>query len=439
MNYEKKINEFVKYFISGEKKFNNLKIGAEFEHFVVDKNSLRTINYYENNGIENILESLIKIGWNKINSEGNILALSKKDSIITLEPGGQIEISINPFKDISNIEKEYLDFLNDIVPILENNNQILLSIGYHPVSKIDDIPFIPKKRYEYMSTYFKSKGKYALNMMKGTCSTQVAIDYTDNEDYIKKFRVSNALTTIISSIFDNSPFFEGDIYNKNGLRTNIWLNCDLERCGVINGVLDKRFGYREYAEYLLNNEPIVAKKGDEFYFTYNKKIKDLFNPNDYKIDELEHFLTMFFPDVRTKKFIEIRMTDALPYPLNLSVLAFIKGILYNKNNLIHIYNYLLDVSNKDIEKSKKDVIEFGINSCFKNKKIIDILKDISEVSIKGLSKEEKKYMVPLFTLIDMKKTPSIITKEMLHLGINKATDWLNMNNLIVGDKQWKVN
>jgi glutamate--cysteine ligase len=311
MDYNRQVEEIVKYIKDGEKKEEDFKIGIEFEHFVIYKDTFKTVSYYGENGVAETLKDLEKSGWNSKYEGEYILELGKGNKTITLEPGSQLELSLSADRSIKNIEKGYLEFLKELIPILDSKNQALIAVGYHPVTKIDEIKLLPKKRYDYMFEYFKKRGSHAHNMMKGTAALQVSMDYKDEEDYKKKFRVTNALSPIMYSLFENAVFFEGERYEKHNLRAFIWKNCDTNRSGVAEGALDESFNYESYAKYILNRPPIFTIKKGKLEFTDEKLVKEVFNPKDYEKEELEHLLTMFFPDVRTKTFIEIRMMDSI--------------------------------------------------------------------------------------------------------------------------------
>lgn len=427
LSYQKE--RIANYFRESETAKDEFKIGAEFEYFVVNSDTLETISYYGKNGIESLLRELTKRGWKGKYEEGHLMGLSKDGNNITLEPGAQVELSTRPCVEINEIENQYISFLKDIIPILNKRNQYLISLGYQPESKISQIPFIPKIRYKYMSEYLNQRGKYAHNMMKGTASLQITIDYSCEEDFIKKFRVANSLSPYISYIFDNAPFFEGEVWNKNTLRVDIWNNCDDDRCKVVPNSLDRPFGYENYAEYILNAPPIIIQRNGEFQFTGNKSFKEMYYPDEYTKEELEHVLTMYFPDVRTKKFIEIRMADSVPYPLNMAGVALWKGLLYDEENLNTLYRKFKDFTNDRVSRLKKDIIESAVDFQKMNRNINDVCKEIIDLAEDGLNKEEAKFLLPLKYLVDKETTPARVIKEKLYLGKNRALEKSILNNL----------
>ena len=232
------------------------------------------------------------------------------------------------------------------------------------------------------------------------------------------------------TLFENARYFEGEIRDKHAIRAFIWENTDKDRSGIVPGALNDDFGYDKYAEFILNNPPILEINGGEAIFTGDKKVRELFDPENYEIEELEHFLTMFFPDVRTKKFMEIRMMDEVPYPLSLAAVAMWKGIIYNEENLDEIFQYIKNVSIEDVNKAKSDMIELGLEAKLKEKTLLDIGRWIVEIAKKGLDEEEIEYILPLEDMIAKGKNPYMITKEREYLGKKEALSWCLLNNLI---------
>ena len=231
---------------------DNELLGLEIEHFLVDKKTLKSISYSKEGGQRNILIRMLELGWEVLSKEGNnILGIKKEGSTITLEPGGQFEFSIKAYENIEDIKRDYIKILEDVYKVIDEDKDLIL-IGYHPNTKIDELELLPKERYDMMYSYFKGKGEFCHNMMKGTASLHVAIDYKDEEDFIKKFRTANFLTPFISRLFDSTPVFEKEIYPQNNLRIKIWQNTDIKRSKSVPGSLDKKFDFDDYAEYILS-------------------------------------------------------------------------------------------------------------------------------------------------------------------------------------------
>lgn len=431
MDYHRQIEEISSYIRSGEKKKDDLKIGVELEHFVIDKKTLKTISYYGESGVAETLKELENIGWEATYEGDYILGLNKGNMFITLEPGSQFELSLRHEERIKDLEKGYFEFLNEVIPIFDAKGQGLMAVGYHPVTKIDDIRILPKKRYDYMFNYFKKTGTHAHNMMKGTAALQISLDYISEDDYRKKFRVSNVLSPIMYALFENARYFEGEVREKHTIRAFIWENTDKQRAGIVKGALEDDFGYNAYAEYILNGPPILEIKNGVAQSTGDKKVRELFDPENYDIDELEHFLTMFFPDVRTKKFMEIRMMDAVPYPLNFAVIALWKGIIYNDANLNKIYELIKDISIDEVNKAKEEMIDKGLFASLSGKTLLDVGKNLVQIAKGGLDDEEVAYLLPLEKMLSEGKNPYLITKEKESLGRKEALDWCLLNNLLM--------
>ncbi len=396
MDYEDQIRAFVNYFQEAEVNKEKYKIGIEFEHFILHQD-LSAVSYYEDQGVESLLWEIKnsdkwepKINWKPKFEKDHLIGLENSELIITLEPGAQLEVSIKPADSLKIIQNIYKGFLENIKAILNKRKQLIAVLGYQPKTSVSDIKLLPKKRYDYMYDYFADKGKYAYNMMKGTASVHMNIDYVDEEDYIKKLRSAYFLTPIIYYLFDNTPYFEGRKTDQASMREKIWSNCDKQRSTIINGIFDKTFGYRDYAEYLLNTEPIIAKNNGQFIYSKSKKLKEVMEKAEKK--HIEHYLSMVFPDVRSKKYIEIRAADGLPYPYNFSYLSLLKGLLYNQDNLDIIYNKSLkynqeqflkfrhDIINKLNNSKRENLIEELIlmadNALTKNKKYLEYVKEI---------------------------------------------------------------
>ena len=399
--YDNNINVLTNYIADGSKGCNSNAVGVELEHFVIDKNG-DCVPYI--NGVENIIEQLAQNFPKHVYSEGFLIGLSCDKYNITLEPGAQIEISIKPTENICEIENIYGEFLSVINPILDKYSYRLTTLGYMPKNKAKDISLIPKKRYEYMNKYFKSVGTRGINMMRGTASAQVSIDFADEKDCVQKFKKANIISPILSLICDNAPVFEGKPFWGNTLRTYIWNDVDNDRCGIVPTVLDSDFSFKKYAEYIYNSPAILTVNGDDIEFTADKKICDIYK--DTPIDEsiAEHLLSMFFPDVRLKKYIEIRPADSMPIKYVLAYAALIKGIFMS--------DFSIDASLNDITQAKNNIILKGYNAEVYGTDAHTLAMKLCSAAYNALDSSDREYLLPLKQLIDNKQT----LKETINLA-----------------------
>ncbi|MCF7813273.1 MAG: glutamate--cysteine ligase [Candidatus Cloacimonetes bacterium] len=400
---EKQKQAISEYLRQSEK--NSLLIGAELEFLIVDKFTKESISYYGKHGIEELLKTLTNNGFTADLEDDHIIGVHNEYLAITLEPGAQWEISLNPQKSFEIMEANYLEFMELLLPILQSKNQIPFSSGYLPISRIDDIKFIPKKRYKYMSEYLGKTGKYAHNMMKGTASIQVAIDFRDEEDFIRKMRLACRLTPIFSAVFDNTAIFEGKPYKDFCLRTLIWNCCDNQRCGIVPSVFYDDFGYQKYAEYILNLVPIIIQNengsitSDDPFFINFDLTKNIY-------EQLNHIFSMCFPDVRARNYIELRMTDSLPYPLNFAFVELIDFIFNDDDNFEMVEDLLEKINLDEINMAKQKIIKKGINAEYNGKTIIHHMQQIMKNIPDG------KYQ----TMIKQMASKEIIPRELEQIG-----------------------
>ena len=424
MTYDQKLHMIENYIRSGEKKREDFKLGVEMEHFVIWRDSLKTVSYYGKDGVEEVLREILPNGWEGSYEKGHLLGLKKDNITISLEPGSQLEVSVDSSRDIKDLERAYLLFLEELQPLLEKRGQALVSLGYHPVTRIEEIKLLPKERYDLMFNHFKTKGSHAHNMMKGTGAFQVSIDYQNEKDYGMKFRTLNALAPVFYGIFENALFFEGEPCSTHNLRAYVWLNCDNDRAGTVEGALDNDFTYRDYGKYILDRPPIFTIRDGQIIPTGDKKVEDIIDPEKTEKSELEHLLTMFFPDVRTKSYIEIRMMDSIPYPLNFSAVALIKGLIYNDENLKLLHDWAADLTFESMYKTKLEMMEKGLEATLGDRNLLELGRWMLELAAKGLADEEVHYLEPLESLLERGKNPYLLTLERYREKDRKsAIEW----------------
>lgn len=425
MTYEDKVEKIVDFIKSGEKDEKDFKVGFEVEHFVVDKNSLETVRYEGENGIRQSLEELKDLGYEGIYEGEYIMGLHKDGASISIEPAAQFEISLDSQNSIDKLFETYKKTMAEIIPIFDKKGQLLVEVGYQVKDKIADIPRIPKDRYKFMYEYFeKYAGPMAHNMMKGSASLQVAIDYSDEDDFRKKYFLANALAPFFYSIFDNAYIFEGEVYENHNIRQTIWENCDKDRTGIYPFSFDNDLSYEKYAKKILSTPSIFIKKDGKDIATNEKTFEEIFD-EDMSDEMVFHALSIVFPDVRVKKYIEIRMPDNMPFQYNFAAVSLIKNIFYDKEVLDYAYNLLAGFTYQKAQDLKKITVLRGIQAMYEDKKIYEWMLEII-----GQIKEDRKYIDPLKDLLEEQKTPRDIYEELYKESPQRAVYEFSVNKFV---------
>lgn len=386
---ERNIEKIVQYFKSGEKCGGCMKAGVEIEHFVLNDKG-RSMHYEE---LVRMMEEMRTQSDTPYYEEGHLLGFYNDDYSVTLEPAAQLEISIAPKRTIKEIEKIYLEFQKKTEDFLKERGFHLVNKGYHPFQKAESLELIPKKRYEYMNRYFEKTGTMGKNMMRATASVQVSLDYKDEADFVEKYRLACILSPIFALITDNSPVFEGKKAKKRIVRTIIWNHTDPVRCGIFPQTFEKGFGYRAYAEYLYENPPILVMDGEgHAVFTEDKKADEIYHDREMTKKEVEHLISMYFPDVRLKNYIELRAGDSMDLPSALAYAALVKTVFYTDEMRQELRGFFGNVTKEDIEKAKLSLIDHGSQGMAYGRKAAEIIgKLITEIK-KHPTEETEQYI-----------------------------------------------
>lgn len=409
-NYILNKNQLIEYFVSGCKTSQN--IGVETEKLLVYKNNFEAVKYED---AVKILNSFDSNTWQKIYDDKNIIGLKSDIGTISLEPGSQIELSLSPYKDLEKITLKLTKFYNELNLYAEKINAQVLDIGIQPVSTFDNIKIIPKKRYEYMTKYLPEKELTPYIMMRETAGIQVNFDYKNEEDAVKKLSLSIKMSPFISAIYSNSPIRNSKNTGFKSFRANSWLNVDEDRCGYISSKLFEKntnFSFNDYTDILLD-VPMIFIQRNNTYFETKQTFKD-FMINGFmgikaQMSDWYNHISLYFPDVRLKNYIEIRNHDAQNLLMTFSVPAFWKGIIYNEDAVSEIENILDKFDYEDFINLRKQTPLLGINTKIQNYLIIDLIKeffDISYASLKENKKNEEKYLEPVYEYISLKRVPA---------------------------------
>ena len=391
--------DLLEYFFKGIKRKDSLKIGVEHEKFALNRKTYKPLSFDETCGINNIFDQLINLGWSPI-KEGNpekTIALKRNSEFITLEPGGQIELSGAPLYNIHQTCSETTNHLNELKKISDNNNFILLGIGVEPNLSLDDFPWMPKDRYSIMKNYMPKVGTLGHHMMKRSCTSQVNFDYFSEEDMINKFRVLLNFESVGTAIFANSPFDEGKPSKYKSLRSHFWHHTDKDRTGIISFVFDKNFNFETYIDYALNVPMYFIKRNNQYIdmtgLTFNEFLKGKKNKtNNFfepKLKDWVDHLSTLFPQVRLKQYLELRSMDACSWKEICSPAAFWTGIIYDDTSLKTSLRLMKDWTNEERSFLNLNVPENGLNTKFRDKILLDIARELLEISEEGLKRRNK--------------------------------------------------
>ncbi|MBI2250435.1 MAG: glutamate--cysteine ligase [Brevundimonas diminuta] len=380
----------------GEKPRDQWRIGAEHEKFGFDKSTLRRPAYEGENGILAMLTGLQRFGWAPVEEAGHVIALERRNAegfsaSISLEPGGQFELSGAPLKDIHDICNETGQHLMEVKQVADQLNLGFLGLGFDPMWRREDIPVMPKGRYDIMRAYMPKKGALGLDMMLRTCTIQANLDFDSEADMVLKFRTSLALQPIATALFANSPFTEGRPNGFLSARANVWTDTDPDRTGMLDFVFEDGFGYERYADYALDAPMYFAKRGETYVDLSGQSFRAFMDgkldalPGDRATDKdwADH-LTTLFPEVRLKQYLEMRGADGGPWSRICALPALWAGILYDAPSLAAAWDLCKDWDIADHERLRRDVTRLGLKAEVNGRSVRDIAVDMVNIAKQGL-------------------------------------------------------
>ena len=387
----------VEYFSNGIKTKGLERVGTEHEKFIYDKNDLSLIPFNGEPSISIVLNKFIEDGWEANIEKGIVVGASKNNASITLEPGGQFELSGAPLTSLHETCREINDHLSFTKSLEAELNIGFLGIGFIPLGGFNEMPKVPKKRYQQIMTpYMKKIGGLGLEMMYQTCTVQANFDYLSEKDMAKKVNVSAALQPIITGLFANSPFKNGKPNGFLSYRSMIWENTDKDRTGILPAMLDNNFSFEEYTDYLLNVPTYFIERNGEYIDTTNFTFNELLNGNDKNIkpeemtiSDWETHVSTIFTEVRLKTYIEMRGADAGSYESLCALPALWTGILYDNETLDAANDIIKSWNLEEILNFKTDCAKLGLETLLKNKSGWRIVEEILEISMHGLEKRNK--------------------------------------------------
>ncbi len=388
--------ELYTFFHQFAKPASERRVGIECEFFGVERETGKGIPYLGPRGIEAILCRLAAtFRYEPVLEEGHVIALKREDIWITLEPGGQVELSAPPVRTIFEIEKQLETFRRELRQIESYFPGIAwLSVGFHPFSPLAELAWVPKRRYAIMGSYLKSRGALAHEMMKRTATNQVNLDFPDEATALSQFRAIFGITSIVSALFAHSGFAEGEPNGFQTRRVHIWGHTDPDRCGLLVEFTKEGKSFRDYVEYLLEMPMIFIVREDQWIpmegVSFRKFVKKGKNSCRATVSDFELHVSTAFPEARFKHYIEIRGVDAQRFPLIPAVAAFWKGILYENEIREKVWSLVKDFSPKERLKLHESVPKDGLKAKLGKVPILELARELYRLSCEGLTRQASK-------------------------------------------------
>jgi len=385
------------YIASGCKPDQIRRIGTEHEKFAFSLNTLKPLTYAGPNGIRVLLEKLTEFGWEPVLENGQPIALTKPDhSSITLEPGGQVELSGAPLETIHQTCREVTGHIKQVKDVADELGAGILGLGYQPKWSLDDVGWMPKGRYKIMREYMPTRGSLGLHMMLATCTVQVNLDFRSESHMAEMFRAALALQPLATALWANSPFRDGKKNDFLSFRSHIWTDTDPDRCGVMPFVFEDNFGFESYVDYMLDmpmyfvyrDGQYIDASGLSFWDFMAGKLPAL--PGETpSIKDWEDHLTTAFPEVRLKKFIEMRGADGGPSKNLCALPAFWVGLLYDDQALADVISMISDWSYDEVSALRDEVPVAALKTPFRGSTLQDLAKDVLAIAKQGLERRAK--------------------------------------------------
>jgi glutamate--cysteine ligase len=326
--------QLVEHLLRGAKPAAAWRVGLEYERLGLEARSGRAIPYFGPRGVEAVLQGLAETyGWESHDEDGHMIGLRRCGSAITLEPGGQLELSGRPHRLLTSMREEIAQHFLETAAVSDALDVRWVPVGLHPITPIERIEWVPKKRYAILAPFLAARGALALHMMKGTAAVQVNLDYDSLDDAADKYRTANGITGILTAICANSPLYGGRPNGFQSRRARIWEETDPQRCGLPEFAFVDGLSICDYVEYALDVPMVFALREGRWLsmhgLPFRKFLHGGYRGLQPTLADWALHLTSIYPEVRLKTHLEVRGADSVPPDLAMALAALWKGILYD--------------------------------------------------------------------------------------------------------------
>jgi glutamate--cysteine ligase len=426
-------DELVAWIAAGEKPEAEWRVGTEHEKIPFYADDRSPVPYEGARGIRALLDGVGReTGWDPIMEDDHPIGLIAPGDggAISLEPGGQFELSGAPVATVHETAAELAAHLAATKRVADPMGMKFLTLGMSPLWTRAQTPVMPKRRYRIMTGYMPKVGSLGLDMMYRTATVQVNLDYRSEADMVKKLRVSLALQPVVTALFANSPFTEGKPNGFLTMRSHIWTDTDNDRAGMLPQAFDEGFGYEAYVDYALDVPMYFVKRGDTYHDVAGASFRDLLAGRFEALpgavatrsDWANHMSTLF-PEVRVKRYLEMRGADLGPPDRIAAKAAFWVGLLYDEGALDAAWQMVKGWSNADRERLRRDVPRLALKAQVGGRSVREIALDALALARRGLAaravrdaagRDETHYLDPLDAIAEAGVTPAERLLERFH-------------------------
>ena len=412
-------DDLVAYIAAGAKPKSEWRIGTEHEKFVYSLTDYKPLAYETRPGIRQLLEGMKRFGWKPIMEGPNIIGLSLDGAALSLEPGGQFELSGAPMKNVHDTCEELNTHRHQVREVCAEIGAGCLGVGFAPTWTLAETPVMPKGRYAIMRDYMPKVGGYGLEMMFRTCTVQGNFDYGSEADMVKKFRVALALQPVATALFANSPFREGRPNGFLSYRSHIWTDVDNARAGMLPFAFEDGFGFERYVDYALDVPMYFVYRDGKYIDVSGKSFRDFLARTIPEVagitpmmsDWADH-LTTLFPEVRMKRYLEVRGADGGAWRRICGLPALWAGVLYDQNALDAAWDLVKDWTSEEREAMRATVPVLALKTPFRDTNVLHLARRMLTLATAGLEarakglgiKSEKGYIEPFQEIVDRGQT-----------------------------------
>lgn len=387
------VEELVDHFARGSKT-GALYVGLEHEKVGValdPDGNVRPLPYEDQPGrpqIRDLLSGLTQAGWQPVNEQGQVIALRRNNASVTLEPGGQFELSGRPHSDEMEGVRELDDHLRELLPLAEASGAAFIGCGFRPFGTWDDVPWMPKGRYRVMRAYLPTRGRLGVEMMKRTATVQANLDYTDEADAIEKMRLGLGLGPLVTALYAASPLVDGKPSQWKTFRAACWLDTDPDRCGFLPFMFEEGAGFRAYAEWALDVPMFFVYRHGTYTpaegMSFRRFMAEGFRGERATLADWELHLSTLFPDARLKQYIEMRTADAGPLDLVRALGALWRGLLYDASSRRAAWALVSDLSIDERDQLRRDVTTQAMQAQVRGRSIGPLVQEMVSLAAAGL-------------------------------------------------------